>query len=246
MRQVMRLSFRDQAAMFLRSLAIQGAWNYPRMQGLGFLFILIPWFRKLDQSGFQNACRRHMGYFNTHPFLAGYVAGVVARMEQEGKGRESVRARDGLMGPLGALGDGLFWARVRPGAILAGIGVSFFWPWASAPVFLLFYNSIHLKERWSGIAAGYTREEEPLGGLSSRLRKIISVFLGGLILPACGFILAGVALGSGAPWFVAGLFVLGVLLFVLKFNNMMVLGCLLTAALVLGFLEVGMRLPWSM
>ncbi len=244
--QVMKFSFRDQVAMFFRSFAIQGGWNYPRMQGLGFLFILIPWFRKLNQTGSQMAPRRHLGYFNTHPFLAGYIAGVVARMEGEGKGKDSIRARDSLMGPLGALGDGLFWARVRPAAILAAVAVSFFEPWASAPILLLLFNSIHLKERWSAIAAGYTREEEPLGGLSGRSRIVFSGFFGGLILPACGFILTAAAIGSGSPWFAAGLFALGVLLFTLKFNNMMVLGCLLAAALLLGFLGVGMRLPWSL
>lgn len=245
MRGVMSLSFQDRAAMFWRSLAVQGAWNYPRMQGLGFLFILVPWLRKVKKERFEKACLRHLGYFNTHPFLAGYVAGVVARMEEEGKEKESIRARESLMGPLGALGDGLFWARLRPAAIFMALVVSLFWPWAGALALLVFFNAVHFKERWSGIKAGYNRVEEPIGGISTRWRKMISSLCERVIPIACGFILAVTALRSGKPLLVLALFLAGFLLHGRR-GGPVVLGSLLAVALLLGFLGVEVKLPWSM
>jgi len=246
MRQAMKMSFPDRLTIFIRSLAVQGAWNFPRMQGLGFLYVLTPWLRKVSGDRFQETCRRHLGYFNTHPFLVSYIAGVVARLEQEGRGEESVRARDSLMGPLGALGDGVFWARVRPAAVLLAVTVSFYWPWAAAPVLLFAFNAIHLPERWYGIAAGFRRNNNPLGGVSVGRKKIISTFSGKLIMPACGFILGAFVFRSGTPVPALVLFSLGVLLFRSKFKTLSVLGYLLAAALLFGVLGVRMRLPWFM
>ena len=39
----MSFNFSDHLNQFLRSLSIQGSWNFPRMQGLGFFYSLLPW-----------------------------------------------------------------------------------------------------------------------------------------------------------------------------------------------------------
>ncbi len=241
----MKMSFRDRMTIFIRSFAVQGSWNFPRMQGLGFFYILAPWLRKVSGEGFQEACRRHLGYFNTHPFLVSYIAGVVARLEQEGRSEESVRARDSMMGPLGAQGDGLFWARVKPAAVLLAIVVSFQWPWAAAPVLLIVFNAIHLPERWYGIEAGFGQKNYLLGGVTTGFKKVISTISGQTIMPACGFILGMFAFRSETPLPAMVLFGLGFLLFRRKFKTPPVFAYLLVAALLLGVLGVRMRLPWS-
>ncbi len=242
----MKMSIQDRFTIFLRSLSVQGSWNFPRMQGLGLFYVLAPWLRKVSGERFQEACRRHLGYFNTHPFFVPYVAGVIARLEQEGKGEESVRARNSMMGPLGALGDGLFWANVRPAAVLLAVAVSFRWPWAAAPVLLVAFNAIHLPEMWDGIRAGFRRSDNPFEAISTGRGKSISYFSGHLVMPACGFILGAAAFRSQTPVSVLTLFGLGVLLFRRKFKIPSVFGYLLAAALLLGAAGVRMRLPWFM
>jgi mannose/fructose/N-acetylgalactosamine-specific phosphotransferase system component IID len=246
MNKFIRMPFRDRMTIFLRTFAVQGSWNFPRMQGLGFFHVLAPWLRKVSGDGFQETFRRHLGYFNTHPFLVSYIAGVVARLELEGRGDESVRVRDSMMGPLGAKGDGLFWARVRPAAALLGLAVSFYWPWAAAPVFLLAFNALHLLERWYGIEAGFSRNDTLFGVVDGGEKKVISTLTGHMIMPGCGFILGVFAFRSHEPVPVLALFGLGFLLFRRKLRTPPVFACLLAAALALVALGVRMRLPWSM
>ena len=240
----MKMPFRDRLTIFFRSLSVQASWNFPRMQGLGFFHVLAPWLRKVSGERFQEACRRHLGYFNTHPFFVPYVAGVVARLEQEGKGEESIHTRNSMMGPLGALGDGLFWANVRPAAVLIAVAVSFHWPWAAAPVLLVAFNAIHLPEMWDGIGAGFRSSDHPFEAISTRRGKSISSYSGHLVMPACGFILGAAAFRSQTPVPVFVLFGLGVLLFHRKLKLPSVFGFLLAAALLLGAAGVRMRLPW--
>ena len=88
------------------------------MQGLGFFYALLPWLRKVSGDGFKDACHRHLGYFNTNPYMSPYVLGVVSKLEEEGKGEESVKVRNSLMGPLGAMGDSYYWATLLPVTVL--------------------------------------------------------------------------------------------------------------------------------
>ena len=193
----------------------------------------------------ETACRRHLRYFNTHPFLVTYVAGAVARLEEDGRTEESVKLKNSMMGPLGAVGDGFFWAKVRPAAVLLGLVASFAWPWAAIPVLLLAFNGFHIPDRWSGVKNGYGGAEGPLAGISAMNRKATVRYSKHLITTGCGFILGATAFRIGAPALTAAMFCFAFALFRGKLKTVAVLGCLLAAGLILGALGVGIGLPWS-
>ncbi len=175
-----RLTSGDLARVSSRSLYLQSLLTAERMQGPGFAFALLPVLRRLYGAGDRGeAMRRHLGYFNTHPVLAGFVLGAVARLEeQRAQGAdvsiERIEAlKRTLASPLAALGDPLFWVTLRPLAGLLGVlGVGLL-PAAGRPgpdprvllcplLVLLTYNAVALPFRVSGVARGYTHAEAPL------------------------------------------------------------------------------------
>jgi mannose/fructose/N-acetylgalactosamine-specific phosphotransferase system component IID len=130
-----------------------------------------------------------LGYFNTHPVLAGCVLGAVARLEERRAQGEPVSTdqvealKRALASPLAALGDPLFWVTLRPLAGLLGVlGMGLF-PIMDRPgpdlrvllcplIVLLTYNAVALPLRVSGVARGYVHAEEPLVLLRTlRLRE---------------------------------------------------------------------------
>lgn len=154
----------DLRQLFWRSFALQSAFNYERMQGLGFGWTMIPLIKKLytrkeDQA---EAYQRHLTFFNTHPWTVGPILGMVASMEERlaaGEGAvdsDGIQAiKGGLMGPLAGIGDSLFFSTLRP--ILAGVAVTLALTGnVFAPIlFLVGINIIHFWVRWSGLQYGY-------------------------------------------------------------------------------------------
>lgn len=151
-----------------RSLYLGGAGNFERMQNLGLTYILAPLLKKLhpEKEKLKEALKRHLEFFNTHPYMASFLIGVVISMEEdisENKGWvKPERINDlktHIAGPLSALGDSLFWATLRPFAALMAItiiilleGYNKLW----GPVFfLIFYNIFHFYVRFIGIWKGY-------------------------------------------------------------------------------------------
>lgn len=150
--------------VFLRSLLLQASWNPQGMQNLGLVYALFPALKEIYPHPDQQmaAVRRHLAFFNTHPYVAAAILGGVIFHEQRiargEEGPERVLAfKTALMGPLAALGDGFFWLSLKPavGAFCAAL-VPFFplvtgntrdGAWA-AVVFLVLYNLVHLTFRW--------------------------------------------------------------------------------------------------
>lgn len=101
-----------------RLFAVQGAWNYERMLGVGMGYAALPLLQELkamDPDRYRAAMARAAGFFNCHPYLAGLALGASVRAEYDlVPGPEIVRLRATLGGPLGALGDQLFWAGLLP------------------------------------------------------------------------------------------------------------------------------------
>jgi PTS system mannose-specific IID component len=107
----------------LRLLAVQAAWNYERMTGLGMGYAAEPLLEDLksaDPARHAEAQIRSAEYFNSHPYLAGLALGALVRAEYDlVPGPQIARLRTALTSPLGALGDQLFWAGLVP-ALMAG------------------------------------------------------------------------------------------------------------------------------
>ncbi len=147
--------------VWMRSLLLQGSWNFERMQNLGTLFVLAPALRHLyTGEELTSAFRRHLMYFNTHPFLAPTIFGTTLALEEDRSRGESMdlgveEFKGMIMAPFAAMGDGLFWGGLRP--LAAGIALFFAANGSSwTPlIFLFLFNVPHLWLRFSGLGWGY-------------------------------------------------------------------------------------------
>jgi|SRR5690554_915406 len=137
--------------MAWRSLFLQGSFNYSRMQAAGWLYSIIPGLKKIhtEKSDLSESMQHNLEFFNTHPFLVTFVMGIVLSLEQQKADIPMIRAvRVAAMGPLGGIGDALFWFTLVP--ISAGISANMaldgniLGPF----VFLAMFNSVHFGLRY--------------------------------------------------------------------------------------------------
>ncbi|HEX2450914.1 MAG TPA: PTS system mannose/fructose/sorbose family transporter subunit IID [Gemmatimonadales bacterium] len=192
-----------QLRALLRLFAVQGAWNYERMLGVGMGYAsepLLEDLKRADPQRHSEAVVRSAEFFNCNPNLAGLALGAEVRAEYDGApGAQVARLRIALCSPLGALGDQLFWAGLVPalvGLALAGVALGA-GLWAILG-FLLGYNAVRLyTAQWAlrtGLAAGIE-----IGAAISRswIPKAAAA-----IGPAAGFGV-GFAVPLVATWFLA-------------------------------------------
>ena len=241
----MSFSRRDRLRLLLRSFAIQGSWNFPQMQGLGFLYALAPWLRKVNDAETKRGFRRHLGYFNTNPYMVTYVLGVVARLEEEGRGEESVQMRTNLMGPLGAIGDGLYWASFRPLCLLSALVLATVRVEVAPVFFLVAYNAVHIADRWSYLNFGYEKAHEAIEGALSLKDRSLGRISRKLITPLAGFLLGFTVFRTGTPGTALLIFAIAFALFRRKWRTPAVLVVMLFVAIVLGYLGIRTGVPWS-
>ncbi|MES2201267.1 MAG: PTS system mannose/fructose/sorbose family transporter subunit IID [candidate division FCPU426 bacterium] len=184
--------------MVLRSFFIQCAWNFERMQNLGFAFAMAPALKRLypDKERRIMALRRHMEFYNSHPFMSPLILGSALRVEEDalaaGKepGAMVSSLKQGLMGPLAAIGDALFWNTLRPLATLASAALLWALPQVQplvvAGLYLAIFNLPHLAFRILGIRQGYALGVQVAGFLAkvdtqkiiARLRIVALVVMG--------------------------------------------------------------------
>lgn len=183
-----------------RLLAVQGAWSYERMIGVGMGYAAEPLLADLeagDPGRHREATARSAEFFNCHPYLAGLALGASARAEHDGvPGAQIQRLRTALCSPLGALGDQFFWAGLVPilmSLALAGIALGA-GGWALAGVVVLF-NAVRVTvTRWA-LKTGLERGMQVGAAIStSWLPRAASH-----IAAPAGFI-AGFALPLAAAW----------------------------------------------
>lgn len=108
--------------MVWRSLFLQGSFNFERMQAAGWLYGMLPGLEAVhtDKEDLAASMEHNLEFFNTHPFLVTFVMGIVLSLEQQKADIATIRAvRVAAMGPLGGIGDAIFWFTLVP--ITAGI-----------------------------------------------------------------------------------------------------------------------------
>lgn len=179
---------------WLRGFALQASWNFERLQGLGALYVLAPALRRFYRGeALREALQRHLGYFNTHPFLAPAVLGATLNLEAAHSRGESpdVTSEDFsrmIMAPYAAMGDAFFWGGMRP--LAAGVALFFAVRqslWAPL-VLLLVFNLPQLVCRWYGLTTGWREglgvipafQRLGLPDLAIRVKETTVVLLGGL------------------------------------------------------------------
>lgn len=170
------LSVAMQGRLFLRSLCLQSCWSFERMQSLGLAYCLEPWLRKCyggRRAEFRQAELRQLGFFNTQPYMAALVMGMVCALEEAAAGlpaeeRQAAVERLGQLkmgaaSALAGIGDALFWGTLKPFcaalALAAGftawrLGGSRALLWMPA-AYLAVYNLPAIALRWRGIRWGY-------------------------------------------------------------------------------------------
>ena len=182
------LDNRDLMRMYWRSTFLLGSFNFERMQAMGFCYTLMPAIRKFyrdDKSAQAAALKRHLEFYNTHPWVSSVVFGVTAAMEeQKAKGEEIseetiTSVKVGLMGPLAGVGDPIFWGTARP--VLAALGASLALNGSIVGPLLFFVgiNLLRVLTRWYGLKFGYERGTEMVtevgGGQLKRITQIAAI-----------------------------------------------------------------------
>jgi PTS system N-acetylgalactosamine-specific IID component len=137
--------------MAWRSLFLQGSFNYERMQAAGWLYGIIPGLKKVhtNKEDLALSMQHNLEFFNTHPFLVTFVMGIILSLEQEKADLATIRAvRVAAMGPLGGIGDAIFWFTLVP--IAAGISANLALDGSimGPIVFLLMFNSVQFVARY--------------------------------------------------------------------------------------------------
>jgi len=177
-----KLSKADRRSVMLRSQFLQGSWNYERMQNGGWAYSLIPALKKLypNKDDASAALKRHLEFFNTHPYIAAPILGVTLALEEERANGVQIDdaaiqgVKVGMMGPLAGIGDPVFWFTVRPilGAIAASLATG---GSVIAPLFFFFvWNIIRLGFLWYTQEFGYQKGSEITKDLSGGILQTIT------------------------------------------------------------------------
>jgi PTS system mannose-specific IID component len=193
MAQELKLSKKDRISVWWRSTFLQGSWNYERMQNGGWAYTMIPAIKKLYKSKEARAAalKRHLEFFNTHPYVASPIIGVTLALEEERANGAPVDdvaiqgVKVGMMGPLAGIGDPVFWFTVKPilGALAASLAMT---GNLLGPILYFFgWNIIRMAFMWYtqefGYKAGSKITEDLSGGLLQDITKGASI-LGMFIL----------------------------------------------------------------
>ena len=154
--------------IFLRIFLLQALWNFERLQNIGFLYILYPLFKTLypDKEKRKDALLRHIGFFNTNPYMANIIVAMVINCEKNiacGKEKDNKKPetiKSLMAGPVAAIGDSFFWGTWRPfvsfiSILIIILSMTIFdikFLWIAPVIFIVLYNIIHLAFRyWSFI-----------------------------------------------------------------------------------------------
>ena len=172
----------DRISVMLRSQFLQGSWNYERMQNGGWAFSLIPALKKLypNKEEASDALKRHLEFFNTHPYIAAPILGVTLALEEEKANGADIDdaaiqgVKVGMMGPLAGIGDPVFWFTVRPilGAIAASLATG---GSLIAPLFFFIaWNLVRIGFLWYTQEVGYQKGSEITSDLSGGILQTIT------------------------------------------------------------------------
>lgn len=176
------LTNRDLLQMYWRSTFLLGSFNFERMQAMGVCYTLMPAIKKFyrnDKAAQAAALKRHLEFYNTHPWVSSVIFGVTAAMEEQKSKGEDIgedtitNVKVGLMGPLAGVGDPIFWGTARP--VLAALGASLAVNGSIVGPLLFFIgiNILRIATRWYGLKFGYDRGTELVSEVGGgQLKKI--------------------------------------------------------------------------
>ena len=177
--------------MVWRSLNLQGSFNYERMQAAGWLYGILPGLLAIhgeDTEDLKTSMAHNLEFFNTHPFLVTFVMGIILSLEQQKADVGTIRAvRVAAMGPLGGIGDAIFWFTLVP--IAAGIcsNMAINGSIAGPILFLLIFNAVQFAVRFFLMSWSYKLGTSAIEMLTAnakeftRAASLLGVFIVGAL-----------------------------------------------------------------
>ena len=173
------------------SCFLQASFNYERMQACGWLWGILPGLQKIhtNKEDLKASMAHNLDFLNTHPFLVTFVMGIVLSLEQNKADTKTIRSvRISAAGPLGGIGDALFWLTLVP--ITAGLTANMAMEGQiiGAILFLLIFNVVQFIVRFGLMYWSYGLGTKAVTLLTSnakeftRAASILGIFVvGGLI-----------------------------------------------------------------
>ena len=173
---------KDFRGVFWRSFTLLGSFNYERMEGLGFLFSIMPVLRKIykgDDEALKASMHRHIAAFNMTVAPSPFVMGTTIAMEEKAKKDKSFDVASinaikvALMGPLSGIGDTFFWGIIRILACALAVGFAKEGNVIAPFILLLVFNIPNFATRWITLFLGYEKGSALLSDMQSRDRKSV-------------------------------------------------------------------------
>ena len=173
------------------SCFLQASFNYERMQACGWLWGMLPGLQKIhtNKEDLKASMAHNLDFLNTHPFLVTFVMGIVLSLEQNKADTATIRSvRISAAGPLGGIGDALFWLTLVP--ITAGLTANMAMEGQiiGAVLFLIIFNAVQFAVRFGLMYWSYGLGTKGVTLLTSsakeftRAASILGIFVvGGLI-----------------------------------------------------------------
>ena len=173
------------------SCFLQASFNYERMQACGWLWGMLPGLQKIhtNKEDLKASMAHNLDFLNTHPFLVTFVMGIVLSLEQNKADTATIRSvRISAAGPLGGIGDALFWLTLVP--ITAGLTANMAMEGQiiGAVLFLIIFNAVQFAVRFGLMYWSYGLCTKAVTLLTSsakeftRAASILGIFVvGGLI-----------------------------------------------------------------
>ena len=173
------------------SCFLQASFNYERMQACGWLWGMLPGLQKIhtNKEDLKASMAHNLDFLNTHPFLVTFVMGIVLSLEQNKADTATIRSvRISAAGPLGGIGDALFWLTLVP--ITAGLTANMAMEGQiiGAVLFLIIFNAVQFAVRFGLMYWSYGLGTKAVTLLTSsakeftRAASILGIFVvGGLI-----------------------------------------------------------------
>lgn len=156
----------------------QWGWNYERMQGSGYLYIILPQLRKMYGDGtpeLKEMMKLHTQFFNTSNFFHTIITGIDLALEES----DGVASKDavngiktGLMGPFAPIGDSIFGSLVP--AIMGTIAATMAKEGSPFGILLWVAAAMAINVfRWKQLEIAYAQGTKLLTTMRERLTALV-------------------------------------------------------------------------
>lgn len=174
-----KITKKDLQKVYIRNLfGLQWGWNYEKMQGLGYCYVIMPILRRLyknDPEKMKKALKTELSYFNTSQPMSNLIIGTDAALQEElgiDEAEDAIMGmKTGLMGPFAGVGDTIFITiyRALVFSIAAYIAME---GQAIALLIPLICGIAILAVRYKFTFLGYEQGRKLATGLSGQLKRI--------------------------------------------------------------------------